>query len=69
MQQNQDTWVLLYQDAIAQVWGRRDIYDDPQLATWVAPANRSINNQLATDSVTWPAIASRSGPGSDHKTN
>ena len=34
MQQHQDTWTLLYQDSLAQLWGRRDIYDNPNHAEY-----------------------------------
>ncbi len=56
MYENADTWILLYQDAIAQVWGRSETYDDPQSNQWIAPDRRVIHNRLARDSVTWPAI-------------
>lgn len=57
MNENADTWLLLYQDAIAQVWGRREIFDNPESDHWIGPARRVIHNRLAKDSVTWPAIA------------
>ncbi len=63
MNENADTWVLLYQDAVAQVWGRRSMYDDARLPTWVAPHDRVIHDRLASDSVTWPAINGHASAG------
>jgi hypothetical protein len=56
MYQQMDHWVLLYQDAIAQVWGRRSTYDNPQHPAWLPLKDRVVHNRRATDSVTWPAI-------------
>ena len=56
MQTQTDRWVLLYQDAIAQVWGLRELYDRPASRHYVHPADRVQHDHLATDSVTWPAI-------------
>ena len=56
MQTQQEDWVLLYQDAIAQLWGRRTWYDDPQSPQYVSANHRLIHDRLATDSVSWPAI-------------
>ena len=48
-------WALLYQDAIAQLWGRRDRYDDPARADYVPPARRWITQVSHSGSVPWPA--------------
>lgn len=56
MADNADTWVLLYQDAIAQVWGRQDRYDRPASASYLPPEKRTIHSRRRDDSVTWPAI-------------
>lgn len=56
MYENSGQWSLLYQDAIAQVWGRKAIYDDPSLPGYVPQEIRVRHDRLATDSVTWPAI-------------
>ena len=49
-------WTLLYQDQIAQVWGRREIYDDVRSPDFVPVALRRITNQPQTGLVQWPAI-------------
>ena len=52
-------WALLYQDAIAQLWGRRDRYDDPARADYVPPARRWITQVSHSGSVPWPALPPR----------
>ena len=56
MYENTDHWVLLYQDGIAQVWGRRSTYDTPSNPSFFAVEKRVIHNTQRHDSVTWPAI-------------
>ena len=56
MQQVADQWVLLYQDGISQVWGRRSKFDDPDLASYVPVEDRLISNAVPRGSVRWPAI-------------
>src|SRR5262249_22922211 len=57
--QAQPDWVLLYQDALAQVWGRRDRYDDPAAAAYLPPADRSITDRAQAGLVAWPALPVR----------
>jgi hypothetical protein len=59
MNGRQDEWVLLYQDAIAQVWGRRELYDDPASPWYVPVAARQISDATQLGSVTWPALPGR----------
>lgn len=56
MYQNADNWVLLYEDGIAQVWGARRLYDDPNCHDYIPESSRVSSDRIATDSVTWPAI-------------
>lgn len=49
-------WVLLYQDSLAQIWGRKDRYDDPASPDYLAPERRSIGETLQAGSVMWPAF-------------
>lgn len=51
-----DDFVLLYQDATAQLWGRRNKYDDPTLTTYVPADERRISDAPQTGGVTWPAL-------------
>jgi len=48
--------VLLYQDEVAQVWGRSATYDDPGLATYIPPARRQVTDEVQIGSVNWPAM-------------
>jgi hypothetical protein len=49
-------WTLLYQDGIAQVWGRRTVYDDPGSARYVPPAARQVSRRRPDGWVRWPAF-------------
>jgi hypothetical protein len=52
-------WVLLYQDGIAQLYGRSDRYDDPQSPHFVPPPYRIVTDVTQDDSVPWPALPAR----------
>lgn len=67
MQQHQETWALLYQDSLAQIWGRRSEYDVPGLKNYLAPAQRRISDDPQVGSVPWPAFPSDS-PSADRIT-
>ena len=56
MSRNQGEWTLLYQDALAQLWGRRSCYDDPTSANYLPPTARSITDTAQEGSITWPAF-------------
>lgn len=49
-------WVLLYQDSVAQVWGRRDKYDDPQSPDYLPESLRQTDGRLVTGFAAWPAL-------------
>ena len=55
-QESDNPWVLLYQDAVAQLWGRRSRFDDPTSDAYIAPASRLISDERNDDSVPWPAL-------------
>ncbi len=57
----QDQWVLLYQDGLAQLWGRRNKYDNRDSADFVPPADRIISNDIPPGYASWPAL-----PNNDH---
>ncbi len=63
MLQHQDRWLLLYQDGIAQVWGLRSLFDDRRNANYLPPEQRMVHDQIATDSISWPAIFERQETG------
>jgi len=56
MRSRQDAWVLLYQDELAQIWGRRTRYDDPASAAYVPSTHRSISERAEQGRVAWPAL-------------
>lgn len=58
MQQHQDKWTLLYQDSLAQIWGRRSQYDVAGLPTYLPPSKRRISDAPQVGSVPWPAFPS-----------
>jgi hypothetical protein len=56
----QTDFVLLYEDGLAQLWGRRTRYDDPASPRYFAEPSRKISDVKPTGSVTWPALPARS---------
>lgn len=58
MEQQAD-WVLLYQDGLAQVWGRRARYDDPRSPQFIDPAQRRISDAMPRGYAAWPALPRR----------
>jgi hypothetical protein len=56
--QNAD-WVLLYQDELAQLWGRREIYDEPISAEYLPVVHRELTEKPQRGEVPWPAWAER----------
>jgi len=54
--QNQDAWSLLYQDRLAQLWGRKSIFDDPKSPHYLPLHVRQITNDPQIGFVAWPAI-------------
>lgn len=59
MFRNADQWCLLYQDKLAQLWGRSSRYDDPEGPDYISPDERSINNDEQEGKVAWPAYPER----------
>jgi hypothetical protein len=52
-------WVLLYQDQIAQLWGRAALYDDPTSDRYFPPAKRRITERVQAGFAPWPALPTR----------
>jgi hypothetical protein len=52
----QRAWVVLYQDGLAQLWGRRSRYDDPTSPLYLAPELRRVSDEPQTGLVAWPAF-------------
>jgi hypothetical protein len=59
MFRNADRWTLLYQDKVAQVWGRTSEYGDPASAKFIPVQARQITNREPKGTVTWPALPKR----------
>jgi hypothetical protein len=49
-------WTLLYQDQVAQLWGRTDRFDKPSSPDYLPPAARWIGDAPQIGTVTWPAL-------------
>lgn len=58
MEKNAEQWVLLYQDALAQLWGRRTKYDSPSSPDYLRVADRVIGDLPQIGVTPWPAIPS-----------
>lgn len=61
MEERTEDWTLLYQDEVAQLWGRRDKYDDPRSPDHVPAEERVIGNEPQTGYVAWPALPQPKG--------
>lgn len=49
-------WALLYRDNIAELWGRRERYDDPASQDYFPLAARALESPPRTGNVPWPAL-------------
>lgn len=56
MQGVQDNWVLLYQDELAQLWGRAERYNNPADPHYLPDVQRQISDEPQNGSVPWPAL-------------
>jgi hypothetical protein len=56
MEQQKGQWVLLYQDALAQLWGRATRYDDPHSAYYLPLSAREVGDAAQRGYVRWPAL-------------
>jgi hypothetical protein len=56
MQTQEDHWVLLYQDSLAQLWGRKSRYDDPHSAYYLDPKHRVVGEFAPYGYLAWPAL-------------
>jgi hypothetical protein len=59
MNQHRDSWALLYQDELAQLWGRKSVYDDPASDRYLPLGARTITDEPQVGSVAWPALPQR----------
>ena len=56
MQRSSENWVLLYQDSVAQLWGRKHRYGIHTSTDFVPPAERRISDREQRGIVPWPAL-------------
>ena len=56
MTEMQNEFSLLYQDSVAQVWGRDSVYSDPASPSFLSSDRRWITDETQLGSVTWPAF-------------
>ena len=61
--ESQADWTLLYQDNVAQLWGRRDKYNRRDSPNYLMTSHRRISDEKQTGSVTWPAFPQRRESG------
>ena len=62
MERESRDWALLYQDAVAQLWGRRARYDDPNSPDFLPPSERQIGQEPQVGHVGWPAFPATTDP-------
>jgi len=60
-----EEWVLLYHDPVAEIWGRRSRYDDPQSPHYFPPEKRVITDKIETGYVPWPGHPRWNAPARD----
>ncbi len=56
MRQQGEDWVRLYQDGLAQIWGRAARYDNPESPDYLPPRERQIGQAPQKGFVAWPAL-------------
>ena len=49
-------WSLLYQDGLAQIWGRESRFDDRGSDDYLPPEQRRISDSFPRGFVDWPAL-------------
>ena len=59
MDANRNDWTLLYQDELAQVWGRQEKYGEQSSLDYLSPAQRDLSSQPQEGTVAWPALPTR----------
>ena len=54
--QENPTWVRLYRDRVAEVWGRARRFDDPESADYLPPEERVDDPAPRDGAFHWPAL-------------
>ncbi|TWT88496.1 hypothetical protein Mal64_19790 [Pseudobythopirellula maris] len=58
-------WSLVYQDGVAQLWGRKSVVDAPESTQFVPADRRIVHNEVSPLGATWPALPRRLTPSRD----
>lgn len=56
MQKHASDWAILYQDSMAQLWGRKSVYDMEDSSRYFHPALRHLSDDAQSGDVSWPAL-------------
>ena len=56
LRQSSHDWTLLYQDGLAEVWGRKSRFDDPESRDYLPTDERKISDVMPEGIVSWPAL-------------
>jgi hypothetical protein len=56
MERNRRDWTLLYQDGLAQLWGRMSRFGDPESPEFVPAERRVIGDEPQKGFAVWPAL-------------
>lgn len=59
MNRQRDRWTLLYQDELAQVWGRTARYGDPRSQHFIPLQRRALSDAPQRGYASWPALPVR----------
>ena len=54
-------WTRLYCDGRAVLWGRKSVFADPSLATFIPPHRRRLTNEMPHGIAQWPGFPGRTG--------
>jgi len=63
MRKHMSDWVILYQDSLAQLWGRKSVYDVADSRQYFDPARRHISDDVQAGDVSWPALPVKASQG------
>ncbi|MEM9413358.1 MAG: hypothetical protein AAGA30_19775, partial [Planctomycetota bacterium] len=56
MSKKTDRWCLLYRDGMAEVWGIRERFDNPESNDYISPSDRVLTDVIPSGIVNWPAL-------------
>ncbi len=56
MQGKSDEWTVLYQDGLAQLWGRAVVFDNPEHTCYVPVSQRRLSEKPQQGVARWPAL-------------